>query len=132
MNERRLIYDATLCIMRSLIALLRRHDGKQEISKPTGATLQELAVAALTCPGFSETQKAEIAWALQQNGFAAMTSPRGMNIAFGGVARIAMAWPFKVLACAPTASEIMLQVRLLLNYLICNHQLLTVGSTSPR
>ncbi|KAK5133144.1 hypothetical protein LTR08_008168 [Meristemomyces frigidus] len=107
MSERRLVYDATLCIVRSLIAFLRRtaNQVQQDISKPTGATLQELAVAALTCPGFSESQKATLVWTMQQGGFAGMTSPRGMNISFGGNSKMSSAWPFKVLARAPTATD---------------------------
>ena len=126
MNERRLIYDATLCIVRALIAVLRKTaNGQQDNTKPSGATLQELSVAALTCPGFSEAQKAELVWVLQQGGFAGMTTPRGMNITFGGNNKISPAWPFKVLVIAPTATDIMVKVSFTFLCLTCCHQLLT-------
>ncbi|KAK4550882.1 hypothetical protein LTR36_000462 [Oleoguttula mirabilis] len=106
MTERRLLFDATLAIMRCLIAFLRRVGPQQlDNTKPTAATLQELAVAALTCPGFSEQQKAALVLCMQQGGYNGMTSSRGMNITFGGNTLIAQHWPFKVLARDPKASD---------------------------
>jgi len=130
MTERRLMYDATLAIVRSLVNFLRRV-GEQHVeqSKPTNGTLQELAVAVLTCPGFSEQQKATIVTCMQQGGFGRYASARGMNLKFGGNSPIAGHWPFKVLARDPKATDEMVAVSLALHSLCL--PLLTISSTSP-
>lgn len=111
MTERRLLYDVTLSIMRALVGFLRRVGTHQiDTTKPTAATLQELAVAALTCPGFSEEQKASMVACMQQGGFHDLTTSRGMNVTFGGNTAIAAKWPFKVLARDPKASDQMVDV----------------------
>ncbi|KAK5115435.1 hypothetical protein LTR85_009895 [Meristemomyces frigidus] len=123
MTERRLLFDATLAIMRSLIGVLRRAGiQQQDNSKPTAATLQELTVAALTCPGFSEQQKAALVMCLQQGGYNGMTTSRGLNVAFGGSSQYSHSWPFKVLALDPKASDPMV------NYFVSLMHEATTGS----
>ncbi|TKA56328.1 hypothetical protein B0A55_11674 [Friedmanniomyces simplex] len=107
MIERRLLFDATMSLSKSLIILLRKAQGQQhaDVTKPTPVTLQELTVATLTCPGFSEAQKATYIQQLFNGGFGSMASNRGMNLKFGGVGELAPYWPFQVVARDPSAQE---------------------------
>lgn len=111
MTERRLIFDATLSLFRHLVAVLRRMPSRSsDNTKPTTSTLQELAIAALTCPGFSELQKASIVTCMTEAGFEGMTTGKAMNLKLGGNTALAKAWPFQVLARAPSASNEIMNV----------------------
>lgn len=105
MTERRLLFDATLATLRALINYLRRYANQPaEQTKPTQATLQELTVAALICPGFSDKQKALFSANLQSAGFGHMTNSRGMALRFGGQFPLAHHWPFQALVRDPHVS----------------------------
>ncbi|KAK4948271.1 hypothetical protein LTR10_012805 [Elasticomyces elasticus] len=108
MTERRLLFDATMSIAKSLIILLRKAHAQpqqNDVAKPTAPTLQELTVATLTCPGFSEAQKATYIQQLVSGGFGGFASSRGMNLKFGGVSALSAQWPFQVLARNPGSHE---------------------------
>ena len=113
MIERRLLFDATMSLAKSLIITLRKAQTQTDTSKPTAATLQEFTVATLTCPGFSEQQKWTYIQQLVSGGFGNMASSRGMNLKFGGVSDSAAHWPFQVLARDPGAQEDVVMVSLL-------------------
>ncbi|EMC94317.1 hypothetical protein BAUCODRAFT_25533 [Baudoinia panamericana UAMH 10762] len=104
-SERDMIFSATMSITDSLLEELNRSRGKIDPSKPTPVTLQELTVAVLTCPGFSEQQKSKFVQKMGQTSFNGFTNSRGMNIVFGGVAQLARSWPFKVLAITPGVKQ---------------------------
>lgn len=113
MIERRKIFDATLVILRALISFLRRTDrqaAQMDNTKPTANTLQELTVAALTCPGFSEQQKSTVVNTLGNMGYGHMASGRGMAVKFGGNAPVSNMWPFAVLSRDPRAADEMITV----------------------
>ena len=105
MTERRLLFDATMSLAKSLIITLRKPQSQTDNTKPTAATLQEFTVATLTCPGFSEKQKYGYIQQLVSGGFGAMASSRGMNLKFGGVSDTAAYWPFQVLARDPGVED---------------------------
>ncbi|KAK1825158.1 hypothetical protein LTR12_000447 [Friedmanniomyces endolithicus] len=107
MIERRLLYDATMALSKTLIILLRKAQGhpQVDISKPTPVTLQELTVAMLTCPGFSEMQKAAYIQQLTNGGYGQLADSRGMNLKFGGVGLLAPHWPFMAVVRNPAAQE---------------------------
>jgi len=107
MIERRLLYDATMALSKTLVILLRKAQGhpQVDISKPTPATLQELTVAMLTCPGFSEMQKAAYIQQLTNGGYGQLADSRGMNLKFGGVGLLAPHWPFMAVVRDPAAQE---------------------------
>lgn len=90
---------------------------------PTAATLQEIAVAALTCPGFSEGHKGTIVLNLGEAGFQHMTTARGMNFRFGGNHKFATEWPFHALIKQPGVHEWMVEVSVLskLMHLLCRN-----------
>jgi len=114
MIERRLLYDATMALSKTLIILLRKAQGhpQVDISKPTPVTLQELTVAMLTCPGFSEMQKAAYIQQLTNGGYGQLADSRGMNLKFGGVGLLAPHWPFMAVVRDPAAQEDLVLVSL--------------------
>jgi hypothetical protein len=79
---------------------------------PTSNTLKELVVCGLTCPGFSESQKARIIAQLHAHHFGQYASTKGMNITFGGTDEYAANWPFKVLVKKPDVSGELIEVSL--------------------
>lgn len=119
LQERQAIFDTALKCIRSLITLLHenrngpgwtRGDGSAAVATanrmmPTSATLHELTVAVLTCPGFSENQKAAVINNLVQGGFAQFTVARGMNFTLGGTGKFASDWPFHALVKQPGAPD---------------------------
>ncbi|KAF2479643.1 hypothetical protein BDY17DRAFT_42617 [Neohortaea acidophila] len=107
MNERDRIYNTTLTSIRALMGLLRKtHNNTQlDNTRPTMSTLQELVVAALTCPGFSEAQKYIVVANLHQSGNGSVANSRGMNFRFGGTHKFASDWPFEGLAMQPGVDE---------------------------
>ena len=105
-RECKLIFDTTLTCVRWLIAYIRR--GKDQTLTPI--LLQELAVAALTCPGFSEPQKSTIVSTMQQGGFGGMAAGSGIGVRFGGNSRLSSVWPFQVLAVKAGVSEEVIEV----------------------
>ena len=100
---------------------LRKPAAQADNTKPSGATMQELAVTALTCPGFSEQQKSLIVRCMIDAGFGAMTTGRGMNLKFGGNSPLAQVWPFAVLARAPKAPNEIVDVGPLRSPFACHH-----------
>ncbi|KAK0257788.1 hypothetical protein LTS09_007402 [Friedmanniomyces endolithicus] len=107
MIERRLLYDATMALSKTLIIFLRKTQShpQVDIAKPTPVTLQELTVATLTCPGFSEMQKAAYIQQLTNGGYGQLADSRGMNLKFGGVGLLAPYWPFMAVVRDPAAHE---------------------------
>ena len=110
--ERDLIFDTTLKCMRSLMELLRQNmrPGPTDRTMPTGTTLHELTVAALTCPGFSEGQKAAIRINVIDGGLKELVSSRGMNFRFGGVDSFSTKWPFQALVKKPGVDDNLVKV----------------------
>ncbi|EME48599.1 hypothetical protein DOTSEDRAFT_49044 [Dothistroma septosporum NZE10] len=100
-RERRAIYDCTTTLVRILIENLRRANNRYSPLEPTPALLQELVVAALTCPGFSEKQKSNIVAQLHQNGFKSMADGHGINVRLGGNHELSTTWPFATLSIVP-------------------------------
>jgi len=124
LHERQAIFDTALKCIRSLITLLHenrngpgmtRGNGSAAVATanrmmPTSATLHELAVAVLTCPGFSENQKAAVINNLIQGGHAQFTVARGMIFTLGGTGRFASDWPFHALVKQPGAPDELVDV----------------------
>ncbi|KAK4569506.1 hypothetical protein LTR86_003269 [Recurvomyces mirabilis] len=110
MVERRLLYDCCISVAKALMLFLRRTTGERlDNTKPTAATLKEMSVAVLTCPGFSEQQKFHYIQHLGAQGYAHFSSAQGLNVVFGGTSPFASAWPFMVLARNPASPERMVQ-----------------------
>jgi hypothetical protein len=98
----------------ALMQLLRRVGGsgtsKPNATMPTSGTLYELVTAGLTCPGFSELQKARVHRHLHNAGFGQYSVPKGLNVIFGGSHEYSEFWPFSVLVKKPNAREELLEV----------------------
>ncbi|KAK3673103.1 hypothetical protein LTR78_006943 [Recurvomyces mirabilis] len=110
MVERRLLYDCCISVAKALMLFLRRTTSERlDNTKPTAATLKEMSVAVLTCPGFSEQQKFHYIQHLGAQGYAHFSSAQGLNVVFGGTSPFASAWPFMVLARNPASPERMVQ-----------------------
>ncbi|KAK3709404.1 hypothetical protein LTR37_010965 [Vermiconidia calcicola] len=106
-KERNALYDVVLTCLKALITLLRRTGGHggHDATKPTNNTLQEYVVAVVTCPGFSEAQKAYVLMFVKESGYGQYTLEKGMNLRFGGTDTYADKWPFRVLAKKPSVSD---------------------------
>jgi hypothetical protein len=113
LNERRAIFDLAEQMVGHLIKAIQnstqhasKNAGKFQVSAPppTVALLEELIVAVLSCPGFSERQKATIAHRLGQSVSATdydrMTKNRP-GLQLGGTHALSSSWPFLVIAPAP-------------------------------
>lgn len=108
-KERNAIFDVAVRSTRALMDLLRKTHAnpRRDNALPTTNTLQELVIAILSCPGFSESQKFIIMQNLNQGGFSAMAHPRGMNLRLGGTSKYAREWPFVALVKQPGAPDVM-------------------------
>lgn len=120
LSERHAIFDTTLKCLGSLINFIQqpRKRSQNEQHPPTEGTLHELVVAALTCPGFSEGQKATIVRCVKQAGYGDLTTGRGMNLRFGGMDRFAAEWPFHALVKQPGVKDDMIMVRFSRKYIL--------------
>ncbi|KAH9819760.1 Actin-related protein 2/3 complex subunit 4, partial [Teratosphaeria destructans] len=108
--ERDRMFEATMKIVAALVnALQYASKGSYDVNKVTIGTLRELTVTVLTCPGFSEVQKAAYVRFMFENELAGVCDPKGTNLAFGGVRAISACWPFKVLAIDPAAPKEMVE-----------------------
>ncbi|RMY58041.1 hypothetical protein D0865_02824, partial [Hortaea werneckii] len=104
--ERQVMFDATTELLRHLLDTLNRYRNTLiEQGTPTDATLMEFVVAVLTCPGFSEGQKAHFIQILRKAGYDKFTTPRGMNLAFGGTSTLSAQWPFQVIVREPRVHD---------------------------
>ncbi|GAB1742963.1 hypothetical protein NU219Hw_g8662t1 [Hortaea werneckii] len=104
--ERQAMFDATTELLRHLLDTLNRYRNTLiEQGTPTDATLMEFVVAVLTCPGFSEGQKAHVIQILRNAGYDKFTAPRGMNLAFGGTSTLSAQWPFQVIVREPRVHD---------------------------
>lgn len=100
------MFDATTELLRHLLDTLNRYRNTLiEQGTPTDATLMEFVVAVLTCPGFSEGQKAHFIQILHNAGYDKFTTPRGMNLAFGGTSTLSAQWPFQVIVREPRVHD---------------------------
>lgn len=99
LKERRMIWDGTDSLMRILMENLRRPDlnKRHNVIPPSPALLQELTVAALTCPGFSEKQKAFLVFRLHTENWGHMAQGTNLNIKLSGTHIMAEWWPFTAL-----------------------------------
>nr|POF05949.1 hypothetical protein CFP56_53336 [Quercus suber] len=113
LSQRCEIFDAAYACTRAILALVRhtQHVRADDPTRPTLALLQELVVAILTCPGFSEKQKHQVVLYLQKQGFKNMTRWGLGNVTFGGTSALAGHWPFLVLARNPKHSDRYIEVR---------------------
>jgi len=84
----------------TLLAALEADECERHVSI-SDSLLQELATAALSCPGFSEQQKASLVEELAAHGHMRFGIGCGMNVHLGGSGMFSASWPF--LALAPTA-----------------------------
>lgn len=107
LGERQQLFNAVKSQIRTLIMNIRRNASPLAL---TPMLLQELVVAGLANPGFSEQQKASIVWDVQQGGFGNMTTGHGMNARLGGSSRFSIVWPFEVVAQKPEASDELVEV----------------------
>ena len=122
MTERRLLFDCCVSAAKALMLFLRRTTGERlDNTKPTTATLKEMSVAILTCPGFSEQQKFHYIQHLGAQGYAHFGSAQGLNVVFGGTSPLVGAWPFMVLARNPASPEGMVQVSHLVSEASSSH-----------
>jgi hypothetical protein len=113
-DERVRLFQCVKKSVRALINLLTKVHGnaRADPTKPTVSTLKELVVAILTCPGFSEKEKAQVVADLRGSGYHQLTHPHGMNLRFGGRHAFAEDWPFKVAAKHPGVSDQVMEVSL--------------------
>lgn len=113
LSDRKKLFSATLTCARVLSTNLRRAKTSDATihANLTEALLQELAVAALGCPGFSEQQKANVVSVMQQQNYGWIADNAGMSVSTGGTARTASYWPFLVLIKRPGVEERLLDVR---------------------
>ncbi|CAK3894378.1 hypothetical protein DOTSEDRAFT_49044 [Lecanosticta acicola] len=100
-KERRRMFDCTVELLRILVEHLRRSNGRYSPLEPTPAILQELVVAALTCPGFSEKQKHSIVFQMSQHGYKSMADGHSVNVRLGGHHELCSTWPFASLGVIP-------------------------------
>ena len=110
LGERRSIFDLTLGLITALVADLRRRPNKHGPLETTPGLLQELTVAALTCVGFSERQKAAIVNVLVQGNFENMADGKSVSIPLGGKHELGPVWPFQVLSKTPNADMRLVKV----------------------
>ncbi|KAF2773700.1 hypothetical protein EJ03DRAFT_104920 [Teratosphaeria nubilosa] len=132
--ERDRLFEATMKIVTALVnALQYAAKGSYDVNKVTFGTLRELTVTVLTCPGFSEVQKATYVRLMFEKELASVCDPKGTNLAFGGVRTISACWPFKVLAIDPAAPKEMVEVGglgSLTNLLRCTDEVYSTSCTS--
>ncbi|KAI7486909.1 hypothetical protein KC351_g3009 [Hortaea werneckii] len=106
LTERQVMFDATIELLRHLLDTLNRYRNTLvEQGTPTDGTLTEFVVAALTCPGFSEGQKAYFIQVLRSAGYDKFAPPRGMNLTFGGTSTLSPQWPFQVIVREPRVHD---------------------------
>lgn len=115
LSERAAFHDMTVRYIKMLMERLREDEVRtgpppKGLQVPTTATLKELAVAALTCPGFSEAQKAAIVLQLSDGNFKYLIEGRGFNLRFGGDNRFATEWPFHALVMQPGVGNDVVEV----------------------
>lgn len=101
--ERRNIYDCATILVQNLVKALRRANNKYEALAPSPALLQELSVAILGCPGFSEKQKSIIYAHLVSGGYKGLAEGHGINVTLGGNNEFSSFWPFSALSITPGA-----------------------------
>jgi hypothetical protein len=108
-GERRALFDLAQQMVQHLIDAI--HDiarstqnsrRKHQVTgpPPTEGLLEELIVAVLSCPGFSEKQKAAVAQQTSAAGYERMTKG-GPGFHLGGTHSLSSSWPFLALALAP-------------------------------
>ena len=106
-KELHLLYVSTHKCIRELMAILKDANTSPGVDRtqPTIATLQELVVAALMCPGFSESKKATIVLTIAQTNFRNILNTRGVNYRFGGTDSYSTEWPFQALVKKPGVDD---------------------------
>jgi hypothetical protein len=109
------MYDTVRICVRALAhALKTAADLKECEAKGPGmnvALFQELVIAALGCPGFSEQQKAALASNLTELGYSGLITGHRMNVALGGLATYSANWPFLTLCPKALADPELVKVR---------------------
>jgi hypothetical protein len=108
LETRKRMYDTVRVCVRALAnALNMAADLNAREAKGPGmnvALFQELVVAALGCPGFSEQQKAVLASNLTELGYSGLITGHGMNVTLGGLKPYSANWPFLTL-CPKTLAD---------------------------
>lgn len=94
--QRKKLYDTVRVCVQTFIAALEGDERDRHISI-SESLLQELATAALSCPGFSEQQKASLVEGLALHGHLSFGIGRGMNVHLGGSGMFSASWPFMAL-----------------------------------
>jgi len=116
LGARMKLYETALVCIRSIAATLDDvlNQGR---GGPSGLTIdlfQELVVAVLGCPGFSEQQKASIVHVLDTLGYRRLTTgwclPQSVVVTFGGTGPSSAKWPFLALSPKVLVSNELLQV----------------------
>ena len=79
--------------------------GGTDRTHPTVGTLQELVIAALTCPGFSEGHKAAIVMQISYSNYRNVMDFRSMNFRVGGIDNYSKDWPFHALVKKPGVDD---------------------------
>ncbi|KAK5175242.1 uncharacterized protein LTR77_000379 [Saxophila tyrrhenica] len=107
LSERDQLFKVTITAIDTLMALLRKHGGTggHDATKPNNQILKEVAIAALTCPGFSEFQKSRVIRHLQQGNYGQYTVSKGLNLTFGGIDNYSPNWPFLILVKKPGVND---------------------------
>jgi hypothetical protein len=108
-GERRALFDLAQQMLQQLIDAVQNITRSTQNSRskhqvtgppPTEGLLEELIVAVLSCPGFSEKQKAAVAQKISAAGYERMTKG-GPGLHLGGTHPLSSSWPFLVLIPAP-------------------------------
>jgi len=98
--QRRSLHDTVRVCVRTLLETLKYNERERPVTI-SESLLQELVTAALSCPGFSEQQKASLVEELAAHGHFKFGIGRGMNVHVGSSGAFSASWPF--LALTPKA-----------------------------
>lgn len=109
LSTRDALFNTAQILMYALTAAVNRND--REHPELTITLLQEYVVAALTCRGFSERQKASLVDILADTGYDYLTTDPGRNIALGGIGPLSTNWPFLALNPKTSVDDELLMVR---------------------
>lgn len=104
-RERDMIYNCVIKLMGTLVEEIRQLKGKLWTPlAPSPALLEEMAMVALVCPGFTERQKYKLIGYLRQDGYGWMvTGVVGSRLNLGGNHQLGGFWPFVSLSVLPGA-----------------------------
>lgn len=109
-HERDRIFRVTCKLMGILIEDIKKSNGNFGPGTLSPALLQEMTIAVLVCPGFTEVQKARVIANLTEDKYDYMVQNVPNNMGLGGNHALAPFWPFVALSVTPGADNALVQV----------------------